>query len=134
MNVVDICPVGAMTSKDFRFKMRVWFLKSTPTIDVNCGTGTNINIWTREQQVYRITPRQNDAVNSCWMPDDHRLNYKFINAPTRITTPMVKTDAGADQRPEAEVVAGLRRGHGEPAEEPPLYLLLDHLQRRLGSV
>ena len=99
MNVVDICPVGAMTSKDFRFKMRVWFLKSTPTIDVNCGTGTNINIWTREQQVYRITPRQNDAVNSCWMPDDHRLNYKFINAPTRITTPLVKTDAGADQRP-----------------------------------
>ena len=99
MNVVDICPVGAMTSKDFRFKMRVWFLKSTPTIDVNCGTGTNINIWTREQQVYRITPRQNDEVNSCWMPDDHRLNYKFINAPTRITTPLVKTDAGADQRP-----------------------------------
>lgn len=99
MNVVDICPVGAMTSKDFRFKMRVWFLKSTPTIDVNCGTGTNINIWTREQQVYRITPRQNDEVNSCWMPDDHRLNYKYINAPERILTPLVKTDAGAPQRP-----------------------------------
>ena len=99
MNVVDICPVGAMTSKDFRFKMRVWFLKSTPTIDVNCGTGTNINIWTREQQVYRITPRQNDEVNSCWMPDSHRLNYKYINAPERILTPMVKTDHGAPQRP-----------------------------------
>ena len=98
MNVVDICPVGAMTSKDFRFKMRVWFLKSTPTIDVNCGTGTNINIWTREQQVYRITPRQNDEVNSCWMPDSHRLNYKYINAPERILTPMVKTDHGAPQR------------------------------------
>ena len=99
MNVVDICPVGAMTSKDFRFKMRVWFLKSTPTIDVNCGTGTNINIWTREQQVYRITPRQNDEVNSCWMPDSHRLNYKYINAPERILTPLVKTDHGAPQRP-----------------------------------
>ena len=99
MNVVDICPVGAMTSKDFRFKMRVWFLKSTPTIDVNCGTGTNINIWTREQQVYRITPRQNDEVNSCWMPDSHRINYKYINAPERILTPMVKTDHGAPQRP-----------------------------------
>ncbi len=99
MNVVDICPVGAMTSKDFRFKMRVWFLKSTPTIDVNCGTGTNINIWTRENQVYRITPRQNDEVNSCWMPDSHRLNYKYINAPERILTPMVKTDHGAPQRP-----------------------------------
>ena len=99
MNVVDICPVGAMTSKDFRFKMRVWFLKSTPTIDVNCGTGANINIWTREQQVYRITPRQNDEVNSCWLPDSHRLNYKYINAPERLLTPLVKTDAGAPQRP-----------------------------------
>ncbi len=99
MNVVDICPVGAMTSKDFPFKMRVWFLKSTPTIDVNCGTGTNINIWTREQQVYRITPRQNDEVNSCWMPDSHRLNYKYINAPERLLTPLVKTDHGAPQRP-----------------------------------
>lgn len=99
MNVVDICPVGAMTSKDFRFKMRVWFLKSTPTIDVNCGTGTNINIWTREQKVYRITPRQNDEVNSCWMPDDHRLNYSFINAPERLSSPLVKTDVQAPQRP-----------------------------------
>lgn len=99
MNVVDICPVGAMTSKDFRFKMRVWFLKSTPTIDVTNGTGTNINIWTREQQVYRLTPRQNDEVNSCWMPDDARLAYKYINAPERILTPLVRTDAGAEQRP-----------------------------------
>lgn len=101
MNVVDICPVGAMTSKDFRFKMRVWFLKSTPTIDTNCGTGTNIFIWSREQQIYRITPRQNDAVNSCWMPDNHRLNYKYINSEKRILTPLVKTDAGAPQRPGA---------------------------------
>ena len=101
MNVVDICPVGAMTSKDFRFKMRVWFLKSTPTIDTNCGTGTNIFIWSREQQIYRITPRQNDAVNSCWMPDNHRLNYKYVNSEKRILTPLVKTDVGAPQRPGA---------------------------------
>ena len=115
MNVVDICPVGAMTSKDFRFKMRVWFLKSTPTIDVNCGTGTNIHIWTREQQVYRITPRQNDEVNSCWMPDNHRLNYKFINAPERLRTPLVKTDAGAPQRPTTW--------------EPTLKLIAEQLRR-----
>lgn len=99
MNTVDLCPVGALTSKDFRFQMRVWFLKSTPTIDVNCGTGTNINIWTRESKVYRITPRQNDEVNSCWMPDSHRLNYKYINAPERLMTPLIKTDAKAPQRP-----------------------------------
>ncbi len=98
MNTVDLCPVGALTSVDFRFKMRVWFLKSTPTIDVNCGTGTNINIWTRDQQVYRITPRQNEAVNRSWMPDSHRLNYKYINSDERILTAMVRTDAKAELR------------------------------------
>lgn len=98
MNVVDLCPVGALTSKDFRFKMRLWFLKSTPTIDVNCGTGTNIDVWSREDTVYRITPRQNDAVNSCWMPDSHRLNYKFINSPERLPYPSVRTDEGAPHR------------------------------------
>ena len=101
MNVVDICPVGAMTSRDFRFRMRVWFLKSTPTIDVNCGTGTNIYVWSREQQVYRITPRQNDDVNSCWMPDSHRLNYRYINSESRLLTPLMKTDAQAPQRAAA---------------------------------
>ena len=99
MNTVDLCPVGALTSKDFRFKMRVWFLKETKTIDVDCGTGTNITLWTREDKVYRITPRQNDAVNSCWMPDSHRLNYKYINAETRIPQPVIRTDAEAPHRP-----------------------------------
>lgn len=99
LNTVDLCPVGALTSKDFRFKMRVWFLKETKTIDVDCGTGTNIILWTREEQVYRITPRPNDAVNSCWMPDSHRLNYKYINAETRIPQPVIRTDSGAPHRP-----------------------------------
>ncbi len=99
MNVVDICPVGAMTSKDFRFQMRVWFLKSTPSIDVNCGTGVNINIWNRESQIYRITPRENNDVNSSWMPDSHRLNYKYINAEARISNPLIRTDIGATHRP-----------------------------------
>ena len=99
LNTVDLCPVGALTSKDFRFKMRVWFLKETKTIDVDCGTGTNITLWTREDRVYRITPRPNDAVNSCWMPDSHRLNYKYINSPQRIPQPVIRTDAGAPHRP-----------------------------------
>lgn len=90
LNTVDLCPVGALTSKDFRFKMRVWFLKETKTIDVDCGTGTNITLWTREDRVYRITPRPNDAVNSCWMPDSHRLNYKYINSPQRIPQPVIR--------------------------------------------
>jgi NADH-quinone oxidoreductase subunit G len=93
LNTVDICPVGALTSKDFRFKMRVWFLKETKTIDVNCGTGINIIIGSREDVIYRITPRENDFVNSCWMPDSHRLNYHYIGREDRLRTPKV---AGRD--------------------------------------
>lgn len=92
LNTADICPVGALTSNDFRFQMRVWFLKETQTIDVNCGTGTNITVWTREDKIYRITPRQNNDVNSCWMPDSHRLNFHYIDSPERLTEPMVKVD------------------------------------------
>jgi len=92
LNTADICPVGALTSNDFRFQMRVWFLKETPSIDVNCGTGTNITIWTRGNTIHRITPRQNDEVNSCWMPDSHRLNFHYIDSETRLTEPMVKIE------------------------------------------
>jgi NADH-quinone oxidoreductase subunit G len=92
LNTADICPVGALTSNDFRFDMRVWFLKETKTIDVNCGTGANITVWTRGNTIYRITPRQNDDVNSCWMPDSHRLNFHYIDSETRLTEPMIKRD------------------------------------------
>ena len=90
LNTVDICPVGALTSKDFRFKMRVWFLKETKTIDVSCGTGSNIIIGSRENTIYRITPRQNEAVNSYWMPDSHRLNYTYLHREDRLLTPCVR--------------------------------------------
>jgi NADH-quinone oxidoreductase subunit G len=90
LNTADICPVGALTSNDFRFQMRVWFLKETPSIDVNCGTGCNITIHTRGNTIHRITPRQNDAVNSNWMPDSHRLNFHYIDGETRLTEPLIK--------------------------------------------
>ncbi len=94
LNTADICPVGALTSNDFRFQMRVWFLKESKSIDVNCGTGTNITIWTRGNQIHRITPRQNDAVNSCWMPDSHRLNFHHIDSDARLTEPLQRDAAG----------------------------------------
>ena len=72
--------------------MRVWFLKETQSIDVNCGTGSNITIWTREDQVYRITPRPNDEVNSWWMPDSHRLNFHYLDSDRRLAEPLVKQD------------------------------------------
>ena len=94
LNTADICPVGALTSNDFRFQMRVWFLKETPSIDVNCGTGINITIWTRGNKIHRITPRQNDEVNSCWMPDSHRLNFHYIDGENRLSQPLAKNAAG----------------------------------------
>ena len=92
LNTVDLCPVGALTSNDFRFQMRTWFLKETPSIDTNCGTGTNITIWTRGNKIFRVTPRQNDEVNSCWMPDSHRLSYTCPSHENRLTSPLIKAD------------------------------------------
>ncbi len=92
MNTVDLCPVGALTSKDFRFQMRVWFLKETPSIDVNCGTGCNTTVWTRGNKVYRVTPRRNDDVNSEWMPDSHRLSFHNTQGDDRLTDPMIKVE------------------------------------------
>lgn len=90
LNTVDICPVGALTSNDFRFQMRVWFMKEVKTIDVNCATGANITVYSRQDKIYRITPRQNNDVNSDWMPDSHRLNYHWIDSDARLTDPLVR--------------------------------------------
>ncbi|MFV1995822.1 MAG: molybdopterin-dependent oxidoreductase, partial [Verrucomicrobiales bacterium] len=90
LNTVDICPVGALTSEDFRFQMRVWFLKETKSIDVSCGTGCNIVIHSRENKITRITPRQNDEVNSTWMPDSHRFSFHHLQSDARLTGPLVK--------------------------------------------
>ena len=91
LNTADICPVGALTSNDFRFQMRVWFLKETKSIDTNCGTGCNTVIWTRGNEIFRVTPRENNEVNSCWIPDSHRLNFHYLHAETRLTEPLVKS-------------------------------------------
>jgi NADH-quinone oxidoreductase subunit G len=97
LNTVDICPVGALTSKDFRFQMRVWFLKETKSICTSCGTGCNIVIGSREERIYRYEPRQNDAVNSCWMCDAGRLNYKWVEHPDRLTQVLSRRSGGLSQ-------------------------------------
>src|SRR6201993_2330697 len=94
LNTVDICPVGALTSTDFRFKMRVWFLKETKSICTSCGTGCNTIIGTRENVIYRQTPRENDAVNSAWMCDYGRLNFHYVNSAERLKIPQVRESQG----------------------------------------
>lgn len=90
LNTVDICPVGALTSKDFRFQMRVWFLKETKSICTSCGTGCNIVIGSREEKIYRYEPRENDAVNATWMCDAGRLNYKWVGRADRLKEVLVR--------------------------------------------
>jgi len=90
LNTVDICPVGALTSRDFRFQMRVWFLKETKSVCTSCGTGCSALLASREEKIYRYTPRDNDAVNGSWMCDAGRLNYKWIQRPDRLTEVLVR--------------------------------------------
>src|ERR1035437_3929487 len=91
MNVVDICPVGALTSRDFRFKARVWELSSTKSVCVGCARGCNTEIWVRNNEVMRLTPRFNNDVNSYWMCDHGRVNtYKFVNDDSRVDGPFFR--------------------------------------------
>jgi NADH-quinone oxidoreductase subunit G len=113
---VDICPVGALTSKDFRFKMRVWFLKETQSIDVSCGTGCNIVIGSRENLVYRITPRDNEEVNSCWMPDSHRLNFHYLHSEDRLVSPAVRGEDFPAKWPRAIAGAAQQLQGRDPAK------------------
>ncbi len=84
LNTVDICPVGALTSTDFRFKMRVWFLKETNSIDLETSVGANTVVSAREGKVYRVKPRRNDEVNDTWMTDSGRELYKTIESEDRL--------------------------------------------------
>lgn len=83
-NTVDVCPVGALTSKDFRYKKRVWFLKKAESICPGCATGCNTEVHHTDQKVYRLKPRHNAEINKYWMCDAGRYDYKFINEKRRL--------------------------------------------------
>jgi NADH-quinone oxidoreductase subunit G len=89
LNVTDICPVGALTNRDFRFKARVWEMSSTNSVCQGCARGCNMDIWVRNNEILRLTPRKNETVNSYWMCDYGRLNtFKSVNE-NRIDSPYV---------------------------------------------
>jgi len=91
LNTVDICPVGALTSANFRFRARVWEMSQTPSIDITNGKGCNTDLWVRDNLVLRITPRYNPEVNDYWMPDEGREAYKRFNE-NRISRPEIQVD------------------------------------------
>lgn len=93
MNVIELCPVGALTSTDFRFKSRVWEMSSTESICTGCSRGCNTNLWVRNNEILRLTPRQNESVNSYWMCDHGRLEtFKHVGGSERINGPRMRKD------------------------------------------
>ncbi|MGB2806028.1 MAG: NADH-quinone oxidoreductase subunit NuoG [Candidatus Zixiibacteriota bacterium] len=89
-NAVEICPVGALTSKSFRYKIRVWETEVTPSICPLCGDGCNVNLWTKDDKIYRVTSRRNDFVDEGFLCDKGRFGFEFVNHPDRLTQPLVR--------------------------------------------
>ncbi|HET9529094.1 MAG TPA: molybdopterin-dependent oxidoreductase [Blastocatellia bacterium] len=89
-NVADICPVGALTSRDFRFKCRVWFLHSTDSVCGGCSTGCTLRIDHRDGTIFRVIPRRNEEVNKSWLCDEGRLSFHNLRDGERISRPLMR--------------------------------------------
>jgi NADH-quinone oxidoreductase subunit G len=91
-NIIDLCPVGALTSKPYRFTARPWELNQTPSISPHDCIGANIFVHTRYEKVMRVVPRENKTVNETWISDRDRFSYTGLSHPHRLETPMMKMD------------------------------------------
>jgi NADH-quinone oxidoreductase subunit G len=108
-NVVDVCPVGALTSRDFRFRARVWYLERSDSVCGACANGCNMHVYQREDRIYRFQPRENQAVNQYWMCDAGRLSYHALQGEGRLGQALWRTGEGFEPAPFAaavRVVAG----------------------------
>ena len=89
-NMIDICPVGALTSKPFRYSARTWELSRRKSISPHDSTGANLIVQVKNHKVMRVVPLENEAVNECWIADRDRFSYEALNGPDRLTRPMLK--------------------------------------------
>ena len=89
-NIIDRCPVGALTSKPFRFSARTWELSRRKSVSPHDGLGSNLIVQTKHDKVMRVLPLENEEINECWLSDRDRFSYEGLNAPDRLTKPMVK--------------------------------------------
>jgi len=143
-NVIDLCPVGALTSKPFRYRARTWELSRRPSISPHDSLGSNIEVQVKDNTVMRVLPRENEDVNECWLSDRDRFAYEGLNTPERLTWPMIKHNGQwieTDWQTALQFVAdrlktfkpdevGALSTPYRPAEE--LYLL-QKLMRGMGS-
>jgi len=91
-NIIDLCPVGALTSKPFRFSARAWEMRQQPTIAAHDCVGSHLNVHLKGNKVKRIVPRENEAVNEVWISDRDRFSYEGLHAADRATQPLIKQD------------------------------------------
>lgn len=147
-NVIDLCPVGALVSKPFRYSARTWELSRRKSISPHCGLGSNLIVQVKQNRVMRVLPRENEAINECWLSDKDRFSYEGLNSEDRLTRPMIKKDGQwfecdwqealeftahslriIKQKYGAESLAALGSAHSTSEE---LYLL-QKLLRTMGS-
>jgi NADH-quinone oxidoreductase subunit G len=89
-NIIDLCPVGALTSKPFRFAARTWELSRRKSVSPHDGLGSNLIVQTKHDKVLRVLPLENDEINECWLSDKERFSYQGLSSADRLTRPMVK--------------------------------------------
>jgi NADH-quinone oxidoreductase subunit G len=147
-NAIDLCPVGALTSKPFRYSARTWELVRRESVSPHCGLGSNLTVQVKQNRVMRVLPRENEAVNECWISDKDRFSYEGLNSERRLTRPMIREGASwreVDwQRALEFTVAGLKAVRdkygadqvgalGTPHSTLEELYLLQKLARGLGS-
>ena len=89
-NIIDLCPVGALTSKPFRYSARSWELSRRRSVSPHDSLGSNLAVQVKDNRVMRVLPLDNEEINECWLSDRDRFSYEGLNAPERLTTPMLK--------------------------------------------
>ncbi|MBI5862462.1 MAG: NADH-quinone oxidoreductase subunit G [Rhodocyclales bacterium] len=89
-NIIDLCPVGALTSKPFRFSARTWELSRRKSVSPHDSLGSNLIVQTKNDRVMRVLPRENEEINECWLSDKDRFSYEALNTPERLAKPMIK--------------------------------------------
>ena len=147
-NVIDLCPVGALVSKPFRYSARTWELSRRKSISPHCGLGSNLIVQVKQNRVMRVLPRDNEAINECWLSDKDRFSYEGLNSEDRLTRPMIKRDGqwfecdwqealeftanalqSIKQKYGAKSIAALGSAHSTSEE----LFLLQKLLRTMGS-
>ena len=147
-NVIDVCPVGALTSKPFRFRARAWEINQRDTISPHDGVGSNLHVHIKQGKVVRVVPRENDAINEAWISDRDRFSYEGLYSEERLDAPQLKRDGKWHQvdwetalGAAAEGLRKVSEAHGaaqlaaicSPSSTLEETYLLQKLMRSLGS-